>query len=132
MAASTRMAALTKNATVKADDGINGIEPDGAANGGFVLLELPALHQGRVQIEVVRHDRRPDDADGNVDHPGCRKLGMKQRPAHFQKFGLRLRQDKNFDEITNPNGRHQQQHDRLNRPHAKPLQREQQAKHPVL
>ncbi len=112
-------------------DGINGIKPDGAADGGFVLLQLAALHQGRVQIKVVRHDGRPDDADGHVNHPGLTQARRQPGRGPFPgSSGCSLRENKDFDEIANPDGRHEQQHHRLDGPHPKPLQGQQQATRP--
>ena len=37
------------------------------------------LHDRRVQVEVVRHHRRADDADGEVEH---RRVGDDARPGH--------------------------------------------------
>ena len=31
---------------------------------------LPRLHDRRVQVQVVRHHRRAEDADGDVEHVG--------------------------------------------------------------
>ena len=33
-----------------------------------VLLEFARLHDGRMQIKIMRHDGRADDADGDVEH----------------------------------------------------------------
>ena len=50
---------------------------DGAVGGGkpdrfaFALLGrfyLPRLHDRRVQIEIVRHHRRSENSDGDVEH----------------------------------------------------------------
>ena len=84
---------------------IDGVEADGAADGRFVLLQLAALHQGRVQVQVVRHHGRADDADGDVQHPGLAKVRRDQRAAHFQEAGLGLRQDEDLDEVADADGR---------------------------
>ena len=102
------------------------LNSNGAADGALVLLQLAALHQGRVQIQVVRHDGRADDADGDVDHAGLAEVRRDQGAAHLQKAGLGLRQDEDLDEVADADGRHQQQHDRLDRAHAEALQRQQQ------
>ena len=81
-----------------------------------------------MQVEIVRHDRGADDADGHVQ--ACPVVAkVRARPARrpiSRKLGLRLRQDENLDEVADGDGRHQQQHDRLDGPHAEALQRQQQ------
>ena len=73
-------------------DGVNGVEANRAADGALVLLQLPALHQRRMQIKIVRHHRRPDDADGHVNHPRLAKTRAHQRAPHLHKIRLGLRQ----------------------------------------
>ena len=32
------------------------------------LLEFPRLHDGRMQIKIMRHHRRAENADADVEH----------------------------------------------------------------
>ena len=90
IAASTRIAALTKKAMVRATIESMVLKRTALRMDGFVLLQLAALHQGRVQVQVVRHYGRADDADGDVQHPRLTKVRRHQRPSHLQKTGLGL------------------------------------------
>ena len=67
----------------------------------------PRLNQGRMQIQVVRHHRRADDADRHNDHPCFAEPWREQRLAHLQEAGLRLRQDEDLDEVAAADGRDQ-------------------------
>ncbi len=50
------------------DARIDGGEFDGLAFALGGLRELAGLHDGGVQVEIVRHDRGADDADADVEH----------------------------------------------------------------
>ena len=93
---------------------------------GFVLLQLAALHQRRVQVQIVRHHRRADDADGHVHHSRLAKVRRDQRLSHLQEAGLGLRQNEDLDEVADADGGDQQHHDGLDGPHPEPLQGQQQ------
>ena len=69
------------------DDGIDGVEADGAADGRFVFLQLAALHQRGVQVEIVGHHGRADDADGDVEHAGLPKWGVTRARPISRKLG---------------------------------------------
>ena len=69
------------------DDRVDGVESDRAPHGRFVLLQLAALHQSRVQIQIVRHHRRADDADGHVQHSRLAKVGEINARPISRKLG---------------------------------------------
>ncbi len=87
-----------------------------------VLLQLAALYQGRVQIEVVGHYGGADDADGDVQHPCLTKVRRNQCSPHFQKAGLGLRENKKLNEIADGDGCHQKHDDGLDGSHPIALQ----------
>ena len=58
-----RMAALMKRANMRANAGIDGGELDRLAFSLRRPLEIARLHDRGVQIEVMRHDGRAEDAD---------------------------------------------------------------------
>ena len=106
--------------------GVDGVELDRAPDGRVILLQLAALHQGRVQVQVVRHYGGADDADGDVDHPGLTKVRRNQRSSHFQKAGLGLRENKELDEVADGDGGHQKHDHRLDGAHPEALQGQKQ------
>src|SRR6185437_15089167 len=79
-----------------------------------------------MQVQIVRHDGRANDSDGNIDHPSVAEIRRDQSPTHLQKIGVRLWQYKNLNQVTNGDGRDQDQHDRLNSAHSVTLQGQQQ------
>ncbi len=103
------MAALTKNAMVKCHGRVDRVELDRAADRVFVLRQLAGLHQGRVQVEIVRHDGGPDDADGDNNHLRVAKRRQRrdQRQSHLGKIRLDLRQHENLNEVADRDGQHQ-------------------------
>ena len=105
---------------------IDRVEFDRPADSWLARLQLPRLDESRVQVKVVRHDRGADDAYGNDDHALLAEPRRQQSPAHLREIGMGLRQNKNFDEKTNPNGEDENQDDRLNEPHPQSLQGQQQ------
>ena len=120
------MAALTKNAIVSATVESMVLKRIARRIGSLILLQLAALHQRRMQIQVVRHHRRADDPDRHVNHSVCRKPGVISARPISQKAGLRLRQHENLDEVADRDRHDQHQHDRLDRPHSEALQGQQQ------
>ena len=54
------------------DGRVDGGEADRLALALVGVAVLPRLHDRRVQVEVVRHHRRAEDADGDVEHLACR------------------------------------------------------------
>ena len=50
------------------DGGVDVGEADGFALAGGGARVVARLDDGGVQVEVVRHDRRAEDADGDVEH----------------------------------------------------------------
>ena len=113
---------MTKNATVSATVESMVLNRMALRMERFVFLELAALHQRRVQIQIVRHHRRADDADGDVDHAAWRKRGVTSARPISEKAGPGLRQYENFDEVADGDGRDQHQHDRFDGAHAEALQ----------
>ena len=63
------MAALTRKATDRAMTVSIVLKRIARVTAASSAVQLPRLHQGRMQIEIVRHHRRADDADGHDDHP---------------------------------------------------------------
>ena len=107
------------------DDRVDGVEVDGAADARPVRLELARLHERAMQVEVVRHHRRSDDADGDVDHAAFAQAGMGQSTTHLGEAGPGLGQDEDLDEIANGDGQDQHQDEGLCEAHAAGLKREQ-------
>ena len=62
------MAALIKSANMRAKRGIDGGEFDRLAFSFRRPLEIARLHDGGVQVEVMRHDGCAQDADAHVEH----------------------------------------------------------------
>ena len=105
---------------------INGIEFDRIPDRGFILLKLPGLDESRMQVEVVGHDGRADDPDGQDEHAGLVQVRVRQGATHFQKARLGLREDKNFNPVTDRNRRNEHADDGFDFPHSQAFQREQQ------
>ena len=60
---------------------------------------IPAcLNDGRMEIQIVRHHGRSDDADRHHDHPFFAESRSEQGLAHFEKVGPCLGQHKDLDE----------------------------------
>ena len=81
---------------------IERVKLDRAADRIVVLGQLAGLHEGRVQIKVMRHDSGPDDADGHVNHFLVAKCRQRRdhRAAHFDKIGTHVRQNEYLDKVT--------------------------------
>ena len=56
-----------KQRAIQRHDGIDQVEPASGALFRFALADTPRLHQGRMQIEVMGHHRRAQDADRDVE-----------------------------------------------------------------
>src|SRR5271170_3820773 len=110
----------------ESDDGIDGVEADGAADGRFVLLQLAALDEGGVQIEIVRHHGGADDTDRDIQHSNVAEMRGDEGSSHLEEAGLSLRKDKNLDEVTDGDGCDQHKHDGFDGAHAEALQGEKQ------
>ncbi len=90
----------------------DGVEPGKADRRAFarrVVAADPGLHHGRMQVEVVRHHRRAEDADRQVQRllaaqgvPGWPQAGGDIRPVGADQH--------QFDEETRADGRDQPQH----------------------
>ena len=109
----------------KGDDRVNGVELDRPLEACLIRLDLARLHQGGMQIEVVRHHGGADDADGDHERMRIAKPGRSEITAHLGEVRLRRGQDKNLDEITDADGANQHDNDRLDEAHAVALQRQQ-------
>ena len=83
---------------------VDRVEADGAADGHLVLLQLAGLHQGRVEVQVVRHDGRPDDADGHDEHAALGEVGPRHGAAHLQEVGPGLGQAEDLDRVADADG----------------------------
>src|ERR1700733_3292691 len=108
------------------DRGVDGVELQGAADRGVVLLQFAALHQGRVQIQIVRHDGGADDADGHVEHACLAKVRRQKCLAQLEEMRARLGKNEYLDEIACADGRDQQQDHCFDCAHAKALQSKKQ------
>ncbi len=108
------------------DDGVDGIEADGAADGGLVFLEVAALDEGGVEVEIVGHDGGADDADGDVEHAGLAEVGGDEGAAHFEEAGLGLGEDEDFDEVADGDGGDEEEDDGLDGTHAEALEGEEE------
>ena len=88
-AAMTRIAALMKSANISATDESMVAKRIASRLPSCVSRVLARLHDRRVQVEVVRHHRRAEDADGDVEHlavaRGSPARGMK--PASDRRRG---------------------------------------------
>ena len=69
-AARIRIAALMKNAKSSATVESRVAKRIASRFDAGSVPHLPRLHDGRVQVEVVRHHRGAQDADGDVEHRG--------------------------------------------------------------
>ena len=82
-AAITRIAPLRKSANISATVESMTEKPTASCRLFDVVAVLPRLHDRRVQVQVVRHDRRAEDADRDVEHVGIADdLGARQQPLH--------------------------------------------------
>ena len=79
-----------------------------------------------MEVQVVGHDRRPDDANRHHQHAGLREVGPYHGLPHFQEIGPRLRESEDLDAIADTDGQHEHRDHRLDQSHAKTLQRQQQ------
>src|SRR5207253_2231937 len=86
-----------------------------------LAADVPRLHQGRVQVQVMGHHGRADDADGNVDHVRIAKPRPDQCLAHLRKVGRGLRKHEQLDEIADTDGGDEDQHHRFDQAHAQSL-----------
>ena len=67
-------------------------EADRLAAAAEVVLVLAGLHDRRVQVEVVRHDRRAEDADRDVEHVGvAHDLGARDEARRRRPRGRAAR-----------------------------------------
>ena len=80
------MAAFTRKATLRAATVSTVFIIDRRPYGAWIRTQLRDW-PGRVQVEIVRHDRRPDDGDGPPQHSGLSKSRGQQRIAHSRKLG---------------------------------------------
>ena len=106
-------------------------ELDGLAFACGVLLELARLDNGRVQVKIVRHDGRANDADGDVEHvlifEDLRTGDETQKQGRDVRFGKEQfrrettgdgrneRDDQRFN-VTKPLGLQEQDRDHVQRP----------------
>ena len=58
--------AIDKQGKHECDTRVDGGELNRLASAHGRLLELPRLHDGRVQVKIVRHHGRPYDANTDV------------------------------------------------------------------
>ena len=105
--------------------GVYGVKADAALDRGVVLLKFAALHQRRVQVQIVGHHGGADDPDGNHQHARLSQLRVNHRRAHFPKARARLREHKDFDEVAHTHRGHEKQDDGLDGSHPEALQAEQ-------
>src|SRR5205823_7475721 len=110
-----------KESHSKRDGGVDGIELQGAPDGSIIFLQSTTLDESGVQVKIVRHYGRADDADGHIQHSNLPQMWRNERMPDFQKARLGLREHKNLDEVTDRNGGHQQQDHGLDRAHAESL-----------
>ena len=72
------------------DGGIERRPFDGVALAGFGARIGAGLHDGGVQVEIVRHDRGADDADGDIKHGRVGDdLGRRHEQAMQDRAGRR-------------------------------------------
>jgi hypothetical protein len=89
------------------------------------LFVAPGLHHRRVQVQVVRHDRRAKDADRDVELFRVREDGDGRHEARRHRAQVRARDDDLEEEA--PGDRRDQDHDqRLQQPKAPVLQQQHQ------
>src|SRR5262249_10259430 len=58
---------INKQGTVHGDDAIDQVVAAGGAFGLFGVADVASLHQGRMQVHVVRHDRGAEDGYGQIE-----------------------------------------------------------------
>ena len=90
-AATIRIAALMNSANISANGRVDGRVAHRLAHGRRSVRSILArLHDRRVQVEVVRHHRRAEDADGDVEHApdrGRRRSTARSRRARRPMSG---------------------------------------------
>src|ERR1044071_2674665 len=102
------------------------IEAYGLSHRSLVLLQLAALDQGRVQVQVMGHDCCANDADGDVNHSCLVESRSNESASNLEQGWLGLRQNENLNEIAQTDGCDQQQDDCFECSHTESLQGEQQ------
>src|SRR5579864_477245 len=85
------------------DSGVEGVELQGSSDGRIIFLQATALHEGRVEIEIVGHHGSANDPDCDVEHAGLAEAGTQKRLPEFQKTRPRLRKNKDLDEVAGAN-----------------------------
>jgi hypothetical protein len=121
-AARMRIAALTKIARVSSHEVDRG-KANGFADTDVGSIEPAGLHEGGVQVEVMRHHGRPEDADGQIKHGRVGDdIDAGDQPAG-QAAPARLRQEELGGEAEADHG-HQGKNDRLDAAVAASLQSE--------
>ena len=84
-------------------------------------LDAPRLHQRGMQVQVVRHHRRPEDAHRHQQAGGVQP--RHEAAGHVAPHRPRQHQ---FDRHAGADGQHQHRHDRLQFSHTVVLQRQDQ------
>ena len=105
---------------------VDSVELECAPNRGIVFLQLPALDQGGVQVQIVRHDGRADDPNSDIHHSGLPEMWGEDCLPKFEELRMSLRQHEYLDEITSRNRHHQQQDHGLNGAHPEALECQKQ------
>ena len=80
-AASTRIAALTKNAQLSATTESTRFMRQASRLPALEFVDRAALHQRAVQVEIVRHHRGAEDAHGDVQRLAVQARAREQPPA---------------------------------------------------
>ncbi len=87
---------------------------------------VPGLHNGRVQIQVMRHHRSAQDADGDVEHQRIvQDARLRHKHSMERQSPLRTR-EKHLQAKADADGRRQRDDDGLNVAEAAVFQQQQQ------
>ena len=73
------------------DGGIEGREPQGFAPLGQGVAISAGLHDSGMQVEIMRHDRRAEDAEREIEHVGFGQDLARRRKAAHHVAPLRIR-----------------------------------------
>src|SRR6267378_1062086 len=85
------------------------------------LSDVSRLNERRVQIEIVRHHRRPQDANGHIE-----TLRAQTRYEACDDFGPHRTRQEHFDPKTNPDRRDKHENERFHLPDAELLYHQEQ------
>lgn len=103
--------------------GIPGGEADGLAFPPVRGFILAGLHDRRMQVQVMRHDRGPENPDGDIQLCVVRHQVRRRDQSSQYALGVRFGQPK-VDREANSDGRHKDDHELFDGPKTPMLQKQ--------